>query len=215
VHLFRGIEGRVGETLRVGEEGQRYTANIHFVQIWQGLGLTKMSLIIEFEFKKCSVKTTPSTSINQVINQACQTFRLSPDSYALMNKKQQLQPSLSIRLSGLVSGSKLQLVFKPQSSATSTITIALQTENGRLLDTFTPGQTLWEMLLQFERKHELNLVRRTGVAPKKGVFTKEKEVYVMPVCVIMNKEVFLLRSYLVISASNLKLECDELCLFTD
>lgn len=82
------------------------------------------------------------------------------------------------------------------------MTIALQTEEaGRLIDKFDPSITLWEILLHFESKASLNLVRKTQISvPKTMNFFQSSNstaLYVMPVCVFMNKEystISLLRS---------------------
>lgn len=73
---------------------------------------------------------------------------------------------------------------------TGLVTIALQTPDGtRLVDKFTAETSLWEILRAFEAKDgNINLTRRTGVE-EKGMLKMKKEVYMMPVCVLMNKEV--------------------------
>jgi tether containing UBX domain for GLUT4 len=153
-----------------------------------------MSVIVEFEsfpVKKCTIKTTPAMSIQSITSQACTTLKLDPpEAYQLQLKKQILQPSLSFRLSGIPSGSKLQLIYRGVSLKPQKVTIALQTEeSGRVIDVFDPSDTLWQMLLHFETKCSVNLTRKTGIPPKKSIFQASTPVYIMPVCVFMNKEV--------------------------
>lgn len=150
-----------------------------------------MSVIVEFDYKKCTVKTTPATSIKAIIQSACEQLNLSPpEAYALQSKKQILEPYLSFRMSGLQPGIKLALAYKGISTSKQLVTIALQTEeSGRLIDTFDSSTTLWEMLLHFEVKGDLNLTKRSDVPPKKSILQfSNNPVYVMPICVFSNKE---------------------------
>ena len=158
--------------------------------------LDKMSVIVEFEsfpVKKCTIKTTPAMSIQSITTQACTALKLDPpDAYQIQLKKQILQPSLSFRLAGISSGSKLQLIYRGVSSKSQNVTIALQTEeSGRVVDVFDSSVTLWEMLLHFEKQCSINLTRKSGIPPKKSTLQTSNPVYIMPVCVFMNKEVFL------------------------
>jgi hypothetical protein len=76
-----------------------------------------MSVIVvfdeEYPSKKCSVKITPSMSVQSISHQACQAMQLSPpEAYVLCLKKQVLQTSLSVRLAGLSNGSKLNMIYR-------------------------------------------------------------------------------------------------------
>ena len=76
-----------------------------------------MSVIVEFEngypVKKCSVKITPSMSIQSISQQACSSLNLNPpEAYVLCLKKQVLQGSLSVRLAGLSNGLKLNIIYR-------------------------------------------------------------------------------------------------------
>jgi hypothetical protein len=76
-----------------------------------------MSLIVEYEtfpIKRVTVKTTPAMSIQSVVEQACEQLALQGH-YALHYKKSQLQPSLSVRLANIPSGSRVQLIQKSES----------------------------------------------------------------------------------------------------
>jgi hypothetical protein len=77
-----------------------------------------MSLIVEYEtfpIKRVTVKTTPTMSIQSVVEQACEQLALQ-GTYALYYKQSHLQPSLSVRLANIPSGSRLQLIPKADSS---------------------------------------------------------------------------------------------------
>jgi hypothetical protein len=104
-----------------------------------------------------------------------------------MYKKSLLQPSLSVRLANVPSGTKLLLVAKTQELASSQITIALQTEDySRLISKFSIETSLWDILRYFEVENNINLTRKT-VNAKDTIF-QTNEVYVLPVCVFMNRE---------------------------
>jgi hypothetical protein len=69
--------------------------------------------------------------------------------------------------------------------------IALQTEeHGRFIDKFNPAVTLWQILIHFESKHQVNLTKRSGLPPKQGLFSNfgKSSVYMIPVLIFMNKE---------------------------
>ncbi|KAH0038443.1 hypothetical protein KCU80_g5903, partial [Aureobasidium melanogenum] len=68
-------------------------------------------VVLDAAFKRIQVKVTPATSLRTVLEQACDKFQLDPDQYILKNTKDKpIDLSLPFRLSGLVSGAKLQLV---------------------------------------------------------------------------------------------------------
>lgn len=130
-------------------------------------------------------------SIQSIIQHACQTFLLeNPQAYGLYLKKAQLQSSLSVRLANIPSGSKLTLVHRGIAAVSTTVTIGLQTEEaGRLIDQFSTETNLWSIIRHFEQKSNLNFTRKTMTPAKKSLFNGAKgEVYVMPVCVFMNRE---------------------------
>jgi hypothetical protein len=153
-----------------------------------------MSYIVEYEsfpIKRSTIKTTPSMSLQSVIDQACLQLNLS-GSFVLQYKKSPLQSTLSVRLANIPAGSKLQLIQRFDSGLNSTVTIGLQTEDaGRLIGQFPPTTTLWQILRFFEQQKgcvrliRINLTRLTNVS--KNPFSNS-EMYIMPVCVFMNRE---------------------------
>jgi hypothetical protein len=59
------------------------------------------------------------------------------------------------------------------------------------VDTFTSDTAFWDILKHFEQKCGHNLTARSGSPPKEGLFKNllmKKAVYMMPVCIFMNKE---------------------------
>jgi tether containing UBX domain for GLUT4 len=95
------------------------------------------------------VKTTPSTSLNDVLEQACTKMRLDPAQYGLKHNNKAVDLSRTMRLSGLTSGAKLELTMLSRSP--SVVSVALQLPSGtRLLDKFPSNTTLWLILRKFE-----------------------------------------------------------------
>lgn len=137
-----------------------------------------MSLVIELDspYKKCTIKTTPGMSIQSIIEESCKQFQIEPKGYSLLFKKQLIEPSLPIRLANIPHGSKLSLVFKG-SKPIQKVTIALQTESDRYIDKANSNLSLFDLLLHFEQNYCLSIVKR-----------EEGGVYMMPVCVFMNRE---------------------------
>ncbi|KAI8899326.1 hypothetical protein BC833DRAFT_586083, partial [Globomyces pollinis-pini] len=152
-----------------------------------------MSIVVEYDtfpIQRCNVKTTPAMTMKAITVNACQSLKIAnPDGYQLVYKKQSLQPSLAFRLANIPHGAKLSLVINKTANEIQNVSIALQTEDaGRLIDTFLSTTTLWSILLHFETKGSLNLVRKTGQGNKKNLFSKTPTVYMMPVCIYMNQE---------------------------
>ncbi|KAI9209534.1 GLUT4 regulating protein TUG-domain-containing protein [Polychytrium aggregatum] len=158
------------------------------------------SVIVEHEFRKLTVKTTPAMSVRSILSQACQQFGLSEEQFALKYNKKILDPSLSVRFANLPASAKLSLVASSTNARplpTSEVTIALQLDDGsRLVGKFTLSTTLWDILSHFESKSggSLVLTTRTGIpTPEKSGFfgidiRKKTPVYMIPVCILMNQE---------------------------
>ncbi|KAJ3157311.1 Tether containing UBX domain for GLUT4 [Geranomyces variabilis] len=142
--------------------------------------------------KSCSIKTTPSTSLRQVVADALTAFRLDadPNTFGLKHGRNALDLGLNMRFANLPQGAKLQLIPVASSSAApGPVNVALQTPEGeRLVDKFAIDTTLWDLLRTWEaRNQNLNLTNRKGVV-ERGMLKLKKDVYMMPVCVLMNKE---------------------------
>ncbi|KLJ12764.1 hypothetical protein EMPG_12246 [Blastomyces silverae] len=113
-------------------------------------------VVIDSAARRATVKVTPTKHLTEVLSEACSKLGLDARQYGLKHQKKQIDLSLSIRLSGLSSGAKLELVQLSRSP--SVISIALQlpeseaqgAPNGRLTDKFPSNTTLWHVLRKFE-----------------------------------------------------------------
>ncbi|KAJ3276184.1 Tether containing UBX domain for GLUT4 [Terramyces sp. JEL0728] len=136
------------------------------------------SVTVEYEsfpIKKFTTKTTPATTLQSIIDQACEKFDLK-SSQGYVHKKDLLPNSTSIRFANLPAGAKLNLKFIGVGKSTS-VQVALQTEeHGRMMATFPSTAKLWGILVYFEQRNGINLTRQS------------KGNYLMPVIVFMNKE---------------------------
>ncbi|KND03870.1 uncharacterized protein SPPG_01323 [Spizellomyces punctatus DAOM BR117] len=135
-------------------------------------------------FKKLTLKTTPATPLKHLVDTAVEKWGLgNAEGFGLRHGKNNLDLSLSMRFANLAQGAKLSLVPIKNGPA-GPISIALQTPDGtRLVDKFPASTTLWNILVHFETRDGINLTKRTNIENK-----MKKPVYMMPVCVLMNKE---------------------------
>lgn len=131
-------------------------------------------------------------SLKSIVEDCCTKWSLNPAIHGLKLNKKDLDLNLSIRFANISSGAKLQLVARGIKKSEK-VTVALQMEQDRLIETFNSSETLWDILRTFEAKHNIVLTSRTGIppSPKKGIaklFSISKEVYMMPVLIYMNRE---------------------------
>ncbi|KKZ58581.1 hypothetical protein EMCG_05477 [[Emmonsia] crescens] len=113
-------------------------------------------VVIDSAARRATVKVTPTKHLTEVLSEACSKLGLDARQYGLKHQKKQIDLSLSIRLSGLSSGAKLELVQLSRSP--SVVSVALQlpepeaqgATNGRLMDKFPSNTTLWHVLRKFE-----------------------------------------------------------------
>ena len=123
-------------------------------------------VVLDSSARRAVVKTTPTTHLSDVLQEACLKLRLDPSRYGLKNSAgRTLDLSQPIRLTGLSSGAKLQLLVL--SSSPSAVSVALQlpeSETGggpsRLTDKLASSTTLWILLRHFETVSKLNLTAR-------------------------------------------------------
>jgi tether containing UBX domain for GLUT4 len=126
-------------------------------------------VVIDAAFKRVQVKVTPATTLRTVLEQACDKFQLDPDQHILKNTKDRpIDLSLPFRLSGLVSGAKLQLVQSSRSPSAVKVALQLPAEDNspRLEDHFPSNTPLWLILRKFEdgvagNTNKLNLTERS------------------------------------------------------
>lgn len=113
-------------------------------------------VVIDSTARRATVKTTPGTHMSEVLEEACKKLGYKADQFGLKHNNKQVDLSRTYRLSGLVSGAKLELV--QLSKSTGVVTVALQlppsesqgTPNARLTDKFPSNTTLWLLLRKFE-----------------------------------------------------------------
>lgn len=94
--------------------------------------------------------------MSEVLEEACRKLGYKPEKYGLKHNNKQVDLSRPYRLSGLVTGAKLELV--QLSKSTGVVTVALQlppseaqgASNARLTDKFPSSTTLWQLLRKFE-----------------------------------------------------------------
>ncbi|TPX40573.1 hypothetical protein SeMB42_g04238 [Synchytrium endobioticum] len=156
-------------------------------------------------YKKVAIKTTPMMNLRSIADQAVEKLKLQdpPSTYGLKYQKNTLDLSLSVRFANLAAGAKLTLVKSDavNAAAASVVSIALQVEDGgRLTGAFSPSVSFWDILVFFESQSNgtLNLTQRAEIPPKekqgnllsaiKELAKKNTPVYMMPVCLFVNKE---------------------------
>ncbi|KAK6478248.1 tether containing UBX domain for GLUT4 isoform X1 [Huso huso] len=102
--------------------------------------------------RRQTVKVSPSTPIQQILEEVCKKQNFSPDEYDLKFQRTVLNLSLQWRFANLPNNAKLEMVpsTRQRAGVESTVRIALQLEDGsRLQDSFSCGQTLWELINHF------------------------------------------------------------------
>jgi tether containing UBX domain for GLUT4 len=115
-------------------------------------------VVIDSSARRATIKTTPGKYMNEVLQEACRKLGYNADNFGLKYKNRTVDLSQPFRLSGLVSGAKLELV--QLSKSTGVVSVALQlpqieaqavpVPNGRLTDKFPSNTTLWMLLRKFE-----------------------------------------------------------------
>ncbi|KAL9079769.1 MAG: hypothetical protein Q9157_001341, partial [Trypethelium eluteriae] len=156
--------------------------------------------VIDSAARRTQIKTSPGTYLRDVLEQACKVKGLNADQYELKQGNKVVDLSLSIRLSGLSSGAKLDLV---QSSRTpSVISIALQLPGSegstRLTDKFPSNTSLWQILRRFESgaagqgqstsNKTYNFTQRGTTQLQNGVSGAGRIYYDMPVIFVLGRE---------------------------
>ncbi|KAJ5666068.1 uncharacterized protein N7477_008516 [Penicillium maclennaniae] len=156
-------------------------------------------VVIDATARRATIRTTPAKHLTDVLQEACSKLGYNPSQYALKHNGKQLDLSLSYRLSGLLSGAKLELVQLSRSP--SVVTVALQlpdseargAPNGRILDKFPSSTTLWQVLRKFEAGVAgagplRNLTARGVPATKDGDSGAGSLFYEIPVLRILERE---------------------------
>ncbi|KAK9721800.1 hypothetical protein K7432_003122 [Basidiobolus ranarum] len=141
--------------------------------------------------RKQLVKTTPAMPLKNIVLAVCEKQQYPDvDSYGLKYGKTNLDLSLSVRFANLPAGAKLELVRIKATKIPTEVNVALQMEEGRLIQKFPTSVSFWDVLLSFEASSNRNLTKKT-VKPATGFSfgkSNKAEVYLQPVCVYLNQE---------------------------
>ncbi|KAI4207555.1 MAG: hypothetical protein LQ346_000487 [Caloplaca aetnensis] len=113
-------------------------------------------VVIDASARRATIKTTPAKVLSDVLQEACSKLGADASRYGLKHNNKTLDLSNPIRLSGLSSGAKLELVQLSRSP--SVVSVALQlpeddaqgVSGGRLIEKFPSNTTLWLILRRFE-----------------------------------------------------------------
>jgi len=124
-------------------------------------------VVLDSSARRALIKTTPTKYLSDVLEEACGKLGLDPSRHGLKNSKNKtLDLSQPMRLTGLSSGAKLQLLVLSRSP--SAVSVALQipeseTNGGpnRLTDKLASTTTLWLLLRHFETVSKFNLTARS------------------------------------------------------
>ncbi|XP_076001897.1 tether containing UBX domain for GLUT4 [Genypterus blacodes] len=102
--------------------------------------------------RRQTVKVYGNTPLLQVLEDVCKNHGFNPDDHALKFQRTVLDLTLQWRFASLPNNAKLEMVAstRKQGGPESQVRIALQMEDGsRLQDSFSCGQSLWELLTHF------------------------------------------------------------------
>ncbi|MCJ1282051.1 hypothetical protein MMC26_001374 [Xylographa opegraphella] len=113
-------------------------------------------VVISSTAHRAVIKTTPGKFLSDVLEEACAKLGLDASLHGLKNNNKPLDLSRTVRLAGLSSGAKVELVQISRSP--SVVSVALQVPeseargapNNRLTDKFPSNTTLWLLLRKFE-----------------------------------------------------------------
>ncbi|KAI9724393.1 MAG: hypothetical protein M1812_000461 [Candelaria pacifica] len=106
-------------------------------------------VVIDSTARRAVIKTTPAKYLVDVLQEACTKLGLDANQYGLKKNNKQIELSNPLRLSGLSSGAKLELILLSRSP--SVVSVGLQLPEGeRLVDKFPSTTTLWLVLRKFE-----------------------------------------------------------------
>ncbi|KAI9851111.1 MAG: hypothetical protein M1838_004446 [Thelocarpon superellum] len=117
---------------------------------------TSHVVVIDSTARRAVVKVTPGTYLSDILQDACKKLKLTASQYGLKNSNKPVDLSRTIRLSGLSSGAKLELVQLSRSAAVVSVALQLPESevasgaNARLVDKFPSTTTIWTILRKFE-----------------------------------------------------------------
>ncbi|KIX00351.1 uncharacterized protein Z518_10490 [Rhinocladiella mackenziei CBS 650.93] len=157
-------------------------------------------VVIDSTARRSMIKTTPNKNLSEVLEEACGKLGLNPAQYGLKHNNKQVDLSRTIRLSGLSSGAKLELVQLSKSAGVVSIALQLPeseargTPSARLTDRFPSSTTLWLVLRKFEAgvaggtERARNFTARGVPSTRRGTSGAGRLYYEQPVLQVMNRE---------------------------
>lgn len=118
--------------------------------------MTSQVVVVDSSARRVVVKTTPGKHLSEILHEACSKWSKDASLHGLKHKNKTLDLSNPIRLSGLSSGARLELIKVSKSA--SVVSVALQVPesdgegipNNRMTDKFPSTTSLWQILRQFE-----------------------------------------------------------------
>ncbi|KAM4583804.1 tether containing UBX domain for GLUT4 [Odontesthes bonariensis] len=102
--------------------------------------------------RRQTVKVSSNTPLLQVLEDVCKKHGFNPEDHGLKFQRHVVDLTLPWRFANLPNNAKLEMVTstKKQGVGDSQVRIALQMEDGsRLQDSFSSGQSLWELITHF------------------------------------------------------------------
>ncbi|KAL2415735.1 hypothetical protein ABEF95_002989 [Exophiala dermatitidis] len=157
-------------------------------------------VVINSTARRTTIKTTPNKTLSEVLEEACGKLGLNAAQYGLKHNNKPVDLSRSIRLSGLSSGAKLELVQLSKSAGVVSIALQLPESesrgvpNARLTDKFPSSTTLWLVLRKFEAGvaggdgSPRNFTARGVPSTQSGTSGAGRLYYEQPVLQVMNRE---------------------------
>jgi len=122
------------------------------------------SLHVVFRNDKVTLSIPNNEIMADLFKKACKHFRLDENKYQLVYGANTLNLSLPFRLSAIPNQSRVTIIEKrgdASASGVKTVRIAIQLSDGkRYQSNLSTSQTLWDILLHFEEKEKLCLLKQ-------------------------------------------------------
>ncbi|KIV78158.1 hypothetical protein PV11_09904 [Exophiala sideris] len=157
-------------------------------------------VVIDTTARRTTIKTTPNKPLSEVLEEACGKLGVNAAQYGLKHNNKNVDLSRTIRLSGLSSGAKLELVQLSKSAGVVSIALQLPESeargipNARLTDKFPSTTTLWLVLRKFEAGvagqagGPRNFTARGVPSTNQGDSGAGRLYYEQPVIQVLNRE---------------------------
>ena len=150
--------------------------------------------VVDATARRHQIKTTPNKYLRDILEEACQKFNKDPEQFILTDNgrpAKTLDLSRTVRLAGLASGARLQLVQSSRSPAVLSVALQLppSLDGQRLQDRFPSNTSLWLVLRKFEEAvaggKKMNITQRGAPSTDNGSGRLE---YEQPVVNVMGRD---------------------------